>query len=216
MLWPDYLLKLYKIGGQWGILVIICAPLYLALGGCTFPGSTKPVIKIGLIAPFEGEQRPNGYQRLYGVKLALKEINLAGGVAGYKIELVALNDYADETETALQAQELVIDSDIRAVVGQWEPALFDISAPIYAVAQLAVVRPTQFTDFSNLPPTFPADFEALGHSSPDRQAQQAYLATRQLIKAIEKATITFGSPERANVLQALVMLGAAEVSEDFE
>ena len=53
--------------------------------------------------------RSYGYQRLYGVKLALKEANLSGGVAGYKIELVALNDYADANETILQAQELVLD-----------------------------------------------------------------------------------------------------------
>ena len=205
-----YLFRNYKI------FMIVWASLCLALGGFTFPGSTKPVIKIGLIAPFEGEQRPNGYQRLYGVKLALREINLAGGVAGYKIELVALNDYADEAETALQAQELVIDSDIRAVVGQWAPALFAVSAPTYAMAKLAVVRPTQFTDFSKLPPAFPADFEALAHSLPDQQAQQAYLATYQLIKAVEKATIAFGSPERADVLQALATLGVVEGSGGFE
>jgi branched-chain amino acid transport system substrate-binding protein len=113
--------------------------LALIAVACRFPGSTKPVIKIGLIAPFEGEQRPFGYQRLYGVKLALQEANLAGGVADYKIELVALNDYGDETETTLQARELVIDSDVRAVIGQWEPGLITISAPIYREAGLAVV-----------------------------------------------------------------------------
>lgn len=175
----------------------------LFLTGCAFPGSTKPVIKIGLIAPFEGEQRPNGYQRLYGVKLALQEVNLAGGVAGYKIELVALNDYANKEEAISQAQELVVDSDIRAIVGQWDPTLFNASAPIYSAAKLAVVEPTQLIDFSTLPPTFTADFEALGGSMPDQQAKQAYLATSQLLTAIEQATIEFGSPERVNVWRTL-------------
>lgn len=184
------------------LFIVFC----LFLPGCAFPGSTKPVIKVGLIAPFEGEHRSDGYQRLYGVKLALQEVNLAGGVAGYKIELVALNDYANMEEAISQAQELVVDSDIRAIVGQWDPTLFNASAPIYMAAKLAVVEPTQLIDFSALPPTFAADFEALGGSMPDQQAKQAYLATYQLLTAIEQATLKFGSPERVNVWRTFRML----------
>ena len=188
---------------QIGLLVMIWGLSSLMLAGCAFPGSTRPVIKIGLIAPFEGEQRPNGYQRLHGVKLALREVNLGGGVAGYKIELVALNDYADMEESTLQAQELVLDSDIRAVIGQWEPGLYEAAEPIYRAAQLAVVSPARYTDFSGLPATFAADYQTLGGSLPDAQARQAYLATHQLINAIEQAVLTYGSPERAHVLMAL-------------
>jgi ABC-type branched-subunit amino acid transport system substrate-binding protein len=195
----DLLNRSHHIDVQVDIIATLFIVLCLFLPGCAFPGSTKPVIKIGLIAPFEGEQRPNGYQRLYGVKLALQEVNLAGGVAGYKIELVALNDYANMEEAISQAQELVVDSDIRAIVGQWDPTLFNASASVYTAAKLAVIEPSQFVDFSSLPPTFTADFEALGGSIPDQQAKQAYLATYRLLTAIEQATIEFGSPERVNV-----------------
>ena len=171
--------------------------------GCTFPGGTKPVIKVGLVAPFEGELRHLGYQRLYGVKLALKQANLDGGVAGYKIELVALNDYADADNAILQAQELVLDSDVRAVIGQWEPALHNASLSVYESGQLAVTRPAEIQDFSALPPQFEAEFEAVWQVPSSQDAQQAYLATRQLLNAVRQATAQFGSPDRSNVLQSL-------------
>jgi ABC-type branched-subunit amino acid transport system substrate-binding protein len=196
-----------RIKQKWKIwprlaLVFILLGVVCSSGGCAFPGSTKPVIKIGLIAPFEGEQRPNGYQRLYGVKLALQEVNLSGGIAGYKIELVALNDFADKTETILQAQELVLDSGVRAVIGHQDPVLFKVAAPIYKAAQLAAINPGQFTDFSDLPLTFISDFEALSGSAPDTQAKQTYLATYRLLQAVEKAVHQTGKPERVSVLKA--------------
>jgi ABC-type branched-subunit amino acid transport system substrate-binding protein len=197
---------LNKIDGLKGLYVTLLVALGWGLFSCAAPGSTKPVIKIGLAAPFEGEQRSHGYQRLYGVKLALQEVNLSGGVAGYKIELVALNDYADTAETILQAQELVIDSDIMAVIGQWDAELFAVSEPVYTAAQLAVVKPTQFNDPSSLPTHFAADYESLSGSPPDLQAQQAYLATYQVVQAIENAVLHSGSLGREQILRALLDL----------
>ena len=189
-----------------GQLILWLVGLSLISAGCQFPGSTKPVIKIGLIAPFEGEGRPFGYQRLYGVKLALQEVNLAGGLAGYKFELVALNDYGDGAETALQARELVLDSDVKGVIGQWEPALQAAAAPIYAEAQLASVEPDHFAKFDDLPESFDAAYQTLAGSPAGPQARQAYLATQHLLKAIETAGHQSGTPERVNVLKALHIL----------
>ncbi len=172
--------------------------LLLFLAACTAPGGTLPVKKIGLISPFEGVQRRNGYQRLYGVKLALREINRTGGVAGYKIELVALNDFAQSAEAILQAQEFVIDSDVIGVVGEWDDALFDATAPVFQSAELAVIAPARFTDFNTLPPNFDADFSALAGSPADEQARQAYLATRALVDLIDRAAQT-GRLNRAAV-----------------
>ncbi len=158
--------------------------LSFLLSACAFPGSTKPVIKIGMIAPFDGLLRHQGYQRLYGVKLALQEVNLSGGAGGYKIELAALNDFADVDETVLQAQELTMDPDVRGIIGQWDADLFNAAAPIYSAANLPVVNPAQFTNIADLPDTFAADFQALSGSPPNAEAQQAYLATRRLIELI--------------------------------
>lgn len=170
---------------------------------CAFPGSTRPVIKIGLVAPFEGEQRHNGYQRLYGVKLALQEANLSGGVAGRSVELVALNDYADPEETVLQARELVIDTGVKAVIGSWNRSLFDAALPVYAAAQLPVVNPTRFDNPADVPPHFEAGFQAISGSPPDAQARQAYLATRYLLQAVERAVARRGNADRPTMWRVL-------------
>jgi len=198
------------VGGRRSAVVWLLMVIAFSLAACAFPGSTKPVIKIGMIAPFDGLLRHQGYQRLYGVKLALQEVNLSGGVAGYKIELVALNNFADADETILQSQELTLDSDVRGIIGQWDSALFDAAAPIYNAAQLAVVNPSQFTDAPGLPDTFGADFETLPGSPPNPEPQQAYLATYRLLQAVEKAVEEAGRPERAAVLEVLTSNGSRQ------
>ncbi len=71
-----------------------CLVACLLLSSCAFPGSVKPTVKIGLSAPFEGLYRDLGYEVLYATRLAVRERNAAGGVAGrYLVELVALNDF---------------------------------------------------------------------------------------------------------------------------
>ncbi len=170
---------------------------------CAGPGSTMPVLKIGLIAPFEGAQRANGYQRLYGVKLALQAVNLNGGVAGYKIELVALNDNAEAIESVLQARELVLDPDVVAVVGNWQADLFQANETVFQGAGLAVVNPAGIDDFSGLPASFAADYQAFGGALPDEQAMQAYAATQKLLRAIKAAARENARLHRSDIFDAL-------------
>ncbi len=163
--------------------IIVVFSIALMVAGC----GTIPVKKIGLLSPFEGVARNDGYRRLYGVKLALREINRGGGLNGYKFELVALNDFSRTDEAILQAQEFVIDSDVIGVIGEWDTEIFAATAQIFDAAQLRAIEPSRFTDFSTLPPTFAADYQSLAGMPPDTQAKQAYLATRELFRTIDRA-----------------------------
>jgi branched-chain amino acid transport system substrate-binding protein len=109
-----------------------------AVGG----GLNAPrTLKIGLVAPFEGSHRPLGYEALFGVKLALQERNSAGGVHGYRVELVALNDFDEPSEAAIQARALLTDPDVLGVVGHLSSATTLAAVPLYQEAGLAVVIP---------------------------------------------------------------------------
>jgi ABC-type branched-subunit amino acid transport system substrate-binding protein len=119
-------------------IAILCL---LALAACVPPGGTRPLVKIGLAAPFEGLGRPLGYEALAGVKLALAERNAAGGVGGYMIELVALNDFGEPDEARLQASEFIVDPAVVGVVTGWTGATARASLPVYRQADLAVVVP---------------------------------------------------------------------------
>ncbi|RME85899.1 MAG: ABC transporter substrate-binding protein, partial [Caldilineae bacterium] len=72
--------------------IITALLLLLALSGCNAPAA-PPVVKLGLIAPFEGPSRPLGYSILYAVRLRLQMWNRQGGSP--RVELVALNDDGD-------------------------------------------------------------------------------------------------------------------------
>ncbi len=129
------------------------ARLYMCLiiavtlaSGCAIPHSTPPVLKIGMIAPFEGLYRPQGYAALYAVKLAIRERNRAGGVAGYGIELVALNDDGEPTAAALQARKLAVDADVVGVIGPLTRATAEAAAEPLAEVGLAWVAPTSVPD----------------------------------------------------------------------
>jgi len=111
----------------------------LVLTGCAPPAGTRPLVKIGLAAPFEGLERPLGYEALAGVKLALAERNAVGGVGGYKVELVALNDFAQPEEARLQAKEFAADPAVVGVITGWTSDTARAAWPEYRQAGLPVV-----------------------------------------------------------------------------
>jgi branched-chain amino acid transport system substrate-binding protein len=126
-------------------IIIICL---LVLTGCASRpmafsslGGTQPLVKIGLAAPFEGLNRPLGYEALAGVKLALAERNATGGVQGYSVELVALNDFGEPDEARLQAREFAADPAVLGVVTGWTDETARASLPVYRQAGLGVVVP---------------------------------------------------------------------------
>ncbi len=117
----------------------LCVLLLLAVGGCTIPGSIKPIVKVGLVAPFEGLYRPLGYEVLYAVKLAIRERNASGGVAGYMVELVALNDDNQPAVAAQRAREMAVDPDVVGVIGHFSSPTTLAALEEYRRAGLALV-----------------------------------------------------------------------------
>jgi branched-chain amino acid transport system substrate-binding protein len=128
------------------IFVFLITILWLSACTGIGAGDTPTTIKIGLVAPFEGLHRPLGYEALFGVKLALQERNLTEGVAGYRVELVALNDFDDPGEAEKQARALMADPDVVGVVGHLFAATTQAVLPIYRAADVAVVIPWSVAD----------------------------------------------------------------------
>ena len=130
-----------KPGG--GHVVALVLVLALILTGCQvrFPSSTDPLVKIGLIAPFEGRLRARGYDVLYAVKLAVRQWNEAGGVNGYRVELVALDDGGDPAMAAQQARELTVDRDVLGVIGHFTEEATLAAVPEYVAQRLVLVAP---------------------------------------------------------------------------
>lgn len=98
------------------------------------PGDAAPVVKIGLIAPFEGVGRPLGYAALPAVKAVLAQANADAALGRYRVALVALNDDLSPVNAAAQARALAQDPDVLAVLGPFSEETAAAVAPILAQA----------------------------------------------------------------------------------
>jgi len=112
-----------------------------AAGGCVPTLYPQPTVKIGLVAPFEGLYRALGYEALHAVKLAIGERNEQGGVAGYLVELVALNDDQDPQSAAQRAREMAVDPDVVGVIGHLGEKTTVAAIPVYEEEGLALIVP---------------------------------------------------------------------------
>jgi hypothetical protein len=109
------------------------------LASCALPGDAAPVVKIGLIAPFEGLGRPLGYAVLPAVKAAIAETNASNSLHGYRVALVALNDDLDPATAARQAGALAQDRDILAVLGPFDSPAARQALPVLAAAAVPLL-----------------------------------------------------------------------------
>ena len=106
----------------------------LTIGSCQSFGSAPTVVKIGVIAPFEGVGRQLGYAILPAVKRELASVNGERVLGDYRVSLVALNDDLDPGEAADQAKALAKDPDVVAVIGLWSDGTAASAVPILAEA----------------------------------------------------------------------------------
>lgn len=191
----------------YGIPYTVYGLLLLVLMGC---GSVDPVVKIGMVAPFEGAERAIGYDVIYSARLAVRQINEAGGVNGVRLSLVAYNDSTFPDEAANVAEALVIDPNIVAVIGHWHPETTNAAQPFYEAANLAFIPmgAGRFgtADPTPLDPAFREAYQATsfqGLQAPGAYAGTAYDAMQLIIAAIEHAISENDEATRANVHIAL-------------
>jgi len=97
-------------------------------------------IKIGVSGPYTGGSAPMGVSMRDGVKLAVAEINAAGGVLGRQIQLVERDDEA-KTERGVQiAQELINKEKVVATVGFINTGVALASQRFYQEAKIPVIN----------------------------------------------------------------------------
>lgn len=184
----------------------------LLFTGCDMRG-VDPVLKIGLVAPFEGEQREIGYGVLYSARLAVREINAAGGVGGYRLNLVAFDDSTYPSEAQSVAEALIVDPDVIAVLGHWQSQTNAAAQPLYTTANMPFVPllDNMTYDPATLPSEFAQAYQAVtfqGGRPPNAHSAHAYDAMQLIIAAIEKAADN-GDVTRRDVAVALATVEIA-------
>jgi ABC-type branched-subunit amino acid transport system substrate-binding protein len=124
---------------MWHSLIPGLLILPLLLTACAPLGVNVNVIKIGLVAPFEGRYRYIGYDAIYAARMAVREINTQGGIDGWRIDLVAYDGRASPQMAQDAARNLTVDRDIIAVIGHYRGKSTAAAQPIYAAANMPLI-----------------------------------------------------------------------------
>jgi ABC-type branched-subunit amino acid transport system substrate-binding protein len=182
---------------------VIC---FFNVAGCS---STKPVVKIGLVAPFEGRNRLIGYDVIYSARLAIREINEAGGIGNYRIGLVAVDDFGTPELATSAAKSMVSDPGVIAVIGHWQPDTTKIGSIIYSQEGMPFIAagmdPIGISDPSNLPDSFKNAYGRVTpfDETPGPYAGTAYDAVYLLFAAMEDVVNAGYDLERSNLQHTL-------------
>jgi len=127
--------------------------LALLLPACT---SIRPVLKIGLLAPFEGLHRQSGYAALTAMHQAIADF----APTDIAIMPLALDDAAASVQTERAARKLLQDHSLRALIGPYAPSLVQQIHPLLTDAGLPWFVPLAIDP-------------AAGFVEPDREGQWA-------------------------------------------
>jgi len=104
-------------------------------------------VTIGINLPLTGADAHDAELIKDGAMLALDEANAQGGVAGYKINVIVLDDGTatagqyDPAQAATNARKMVADSSVVAAIGPQMSGSGKAMSPILSQGNLAIVTP---------------------------------------------------------------------------
>lgn len=127
----------------WGAVL---AGVSLVLSGCSGQGGGAAggdgPIRIGVVLPLTGEVAIDGQLESEGIKLAVQEINDAGGVNGRELEAVIEDGACDPAASAAAAQKLITRDEVVALDGAFCSSATAAIMPIASRAGIPFVSAT--------------------------------------------------------------------------
>jgi branched-chain amino acid transport system substrate-binding protein len=127
------------------LLCSVCVLLMLAALPAFAAGKSTDTVKFGVNYELTGDFPIIGSSAEEGIKLAVDEINAAGGVAvggkKYKLSAVFLDNAFKEAESAVVTQKFADDDSILGIVGPNDSAMCLAAAQIVNDAHLPTITP---------------------------------------------------------------------------
>ena len=130
-----------------GIVLIILASLLAACGGGGgVVEPTKGDVTVYVAGPLSGFQANTGQTVAGGVRLMAEQLNRSGGLLGYRVKVVAVDDEAD-SDVAVSVAEEVRDAlargeNIIGVIGHPNSGQTAAAMDVYKDLDLVVITPT--------------------------------------------------------------------------
>ncbi len=98
-------------------VILVCAALMLLIPAVACGPGEAETVKIGVVMDLSGDLAAMGTRMLNGAKLAVEEINAAGGVLGKPVELVAEDGKTDPAAGLERVKKLIEIDGVQVIVG---------------------------------------------------------------------------------------------------
>jgi len=179
--------------------------------GATIGARAAEPIAIGLVDEMTGPQAEAGILVLHGVRLAIDEVNAAGGILGRPVDLKVEDNGSTNPGTVLAYSKLVSQGEVVAVIGPLRSTQVQAASPTIAKWHIPAFiggSDPSLTHVNN-PWIFrirPSDFY-----SSKVMAEYAVTTLKANKIAIVHSTDTFGAGGKNALLEALKSLGVEPV-----
>lgn len=189
------------------------APLWLTLAmtALSIPAMAAEPIRIGLVSEITGPNAEAGANTVNGAKLALEEVNKAGGVLGRLLELKIEDNQSTNPGSVLAVSKLGSEGNITALIAPVRSTQVQASAP--TIAKLGLPTMIGGSDYGLTHNGHAWLFRARPNDSYSAKVIVDYgINTLKKKKwAIVFSTDTFGTGGKNMVLEELKLLGVTPV-----
>jgi branched-chain amino acid transport system substrate-binding protein len=128
------------------IIWILALILIMALAACSSGAPTKGDVIVYVAGPLSGFQANTGQTVAGGVRLMAEQLNRSGGLLGYKVKVIALDDEADSdvaAGVAAQIKEAIDRGDrVLGVIGHPNSGQTAAAMDVYKNLSIIVITPT--------------------------------------------------------------------------
>lgn len=126
--------------------LLLLATVALALTACSGTSATKGEVIVYVVVPLSGAQSNGGQTVVGGAKTMADQVNKQGGLLGYKITVIGLDDQADSDVAAEKAQEIADavkqGKKVIGVIGHLNSGQTSAAMQVYKDLPLVVITPT--------------------------------------------------------------------------
>jgi branched-chain amino acid transport system substrate-binding protein len=175
--------KTFRFFAVGSIIAILGALPGVANAHPTAQAASKGVIKIASHSPLSGGQSQPGIAIRNGVDLAIQQLSKPIKDLGFDVQLVPFDDQADPKVGPVNAQKIVSDPNILAVIGHYNSGVARPSSVIYNDNNLVMISPAN-TAVDITDRGFPTVNRVCGRDDAQGAAGAAYAVGTLKVKSV--------------------------------
>jgi branched-chain amino acid transport system substrate-binding protein len=131
-----------------GYMGLVIGIVFISFFLCTaIVAVAQDNVKVGILLPLSGPAAPIGVNSLNGHKMAVEEINAAGGIkalGGAKIELIVADSGGDPKNGLTQAERLITKDKVVSIMGAYQSSVTYPSTQVAEKYEVPYIVPSSY------------------------------------------------------------------------